>query len=184
MNGHQTASTPPGLDPGGPVPGGLAAGASMAGHSHIGFGLGRPGSRWEGHAYTQAYAYQLVIGRIGGWALPFPLALPQAITLIGAVVALVVSARSWYPLTGPIGAVVAVVMVGAVVHFVGAIRPEGRSVLNWLSGYGSLILSRLTGPQIVTPLPLGFAQSHDPLPGRCPKGIGDQSGQMPVLGGA
>lgn len=98
-----------------------------------------------GHSYTAAYRYQLVIGKVGGWAIPYPLTIPQAVTGLSAVVFAMVTASWWYPITGVGGllGVVALPIVG--IRVISRIRPEGRSVSDWLYGWGVAQRHGLTG---------------------------------------
>lgn len=98
-----------------------------------------------GHSYTAAYRYQLVIGKVGGWAIPYPLTIPQAVTGLSAVVLAMITASWWYPLTGMSGllGVVALPIVG--IRVISRIRPEGRSVSDWLYGWGVAQGHGLTG---------------------------------------
>lgn len=88
-----------------------------------------------GHSYTAAYRYQLVIGKVGGWAIPYPLTIPQAVTGIAMVLVVMFTASWWYPLTGLGGALIGVIAPFIGVRIVGQIRPEGRSVPDWLHGW-------------------------------------------------
>lgn len=93
------------------------------------------GNTVVGHSYTAAYRYQLVIGNIGGWAIPYPLTIPQAVVGLAAVLATMVTATWWYPLTGVAGAVMAVALPVIGVRLIARIRPEGRSVSHWIHGW-------------------------------------------------
>lgn len=98
-----------------------------------------------GHSYTAAYRYQLVIGKVGGWAIPYPLTIPQAITGLGSMVLAVVTASWWYPLTGAGGALGVIVLPLVAIRVIARIRPEGRSVSDWLYGWGVAQQQGLTG---------------------------------------
>ncbi|WP_336249182.1 hypothetical protein [Stomatohabitans albus] len=101
-------------------------------------GLGNEAQRersvvW-GHSYTAAYRYQLVMGKVGGWAIPYPLTIPQAVTGLTTVVSMMITASWWYPLTGVSGAVAAIIAPVLGMRFIARIRPEGRAVADWVQG--------------------------------------------------
>lgn len=98
-----------------------------------------------GHSYTAAYRYQLVIGKVGGWAIPYPLTIPQAVTGLSAIVLAMITASWWYPLTGISGVLGVVVLPIIGIRIISRIRPEGRSVSDWLYGWGVAQGQGLTG---------------------------------------
>lgn len=116
---------------------------------HTGGSAGQPAptatGTVTGHSYTAAYRYQLVIGKVGGWAIPYPLTIPQAVTGLSAVVLAMVTASWWYPHTGIGGALGVVVLPIVGIRVISRIRPEGRSVSDWLYGWGVAQGHGLTG---------------------------------------
>lgn len=92
------------------------------------------------HSYTHARRYPLVIGKIGGFALPTPLSPTQIATLVGVFVALLSSRRWWGAVVpGVVGLLVLVVVPGALTWSVRHLRMEGRSPIKMLFGVGSLL---------------------------------------------
>jgi hypothetical protein len=79
--------------------------------------------------YTHARRFPLVIGRIGGYALPTPLTPTQAVVLVGLATAEVLTRRWWAVLPGALDLVVAMLLPVAAAWAVRHARVEGRPPL-------------------------------------------------------
>lgn len=78
-------------------------------------------------SYTHARRFPLVIGRIGGYALPTPLTPAQVAVLLGGFWLLGASRRLWAVLPGPADVVVALALPIVAAWAVRHARVEGRS---------------------------------------------------------
>lgn len=88
----------------------------------------------ECRTYTHARRFPLVIGKIGGYALPTPLTPAQVVVLAGTV-ALELSTREWWArLPGALDLVVAMLLPIAAAWAVRHAMVEGRSPLRFLIG--------------------------------------------------
>lgn len=91
------------------------------------------------HNYTYARRYPLVLGRIGGWALPWPLTLPQLAVLLGGFVGLLATRSLWGAwLPGIVRLTVLVGLPPAAAWAVRHVRVEGRSPWRTAAGLVSL----------------------------------------------
>lgn len=86
--------------------------------------------------YTHARRFPLVIGKIGGYALPTPLSPAQLVVLLGTGGGLLTTRRIWAHLPGPLDAVVALVVPVALAYATRHVRIEGRSP--WRTARGVL----------------------------------------------
>jgi hypothetical protein len=87
------------------------------------------------YSYTYARRYPMVIGKIGGFALPTPLSPSQVVTLLGSFLGLLATRRWWGILTpGLVDAVFLIVVSGGLTWAVRHLRMEGRSPFKMLVG--------------------------------------------------
>ena len=87
------------------------------------------------HSYTHARRYPLVIGKIGGFALPSPLSPSQIATLLGSFFVMLVARRWWgFLLPGIADAVLLLLVPAAAAWAVRHLRMEGRSPVKMLMG--------------------------------------------------
>lgn len=98
------------------------------------------------HSYTRGRRHPMVVGRIGGWALPTPLSPAQLLAGLGTFSALAATAGVWQPATPGVAKIV--VLAGVPVAAGWAIRHarvEGRSPLRAAVGWLRLVLSPAAG---------------------------------------
>ena len=91
------------------------------------------------HSYTHARRYPLVIGKIGGFALPTPLSPSQIVTCLGSFLLLLVT-RGWWGMftSGALNVLVMFVVSGVLTWAVRHLRMEGRSPIKMLKGLVTL----------------------------------------------
>ncbi|MDH3369072.1 MAG: conjugal transfer protein [Gemmatimonadota bacterium] len=98
------------------------------------------------YSYTHARRFPLVIGKIGGFALPTPLSPSQLGTLLGSFFLMLASRRWWGVIVPGIGdALFLVVIPGTLTWAVRHLRMEGRSPVKMLFGVASLLLAPTQG---------------------------------------
>lgn len=101
--------------------------------------------------YTRARKHPLVIGKIGGWALPTPLSPPQLLVLLGSFGLLLYTRSVW----GHLGALANLLVQGgvplALTWAVRHLRIEGRPPLRTAAGFLSLATSPKGGVAHGTP---------------------------------
>lgn len=85
-------------------------------------------------SYTHARRFPLVIGKVGGYALPTPLTPAQVVVLLGTVVLELSTRRYWARFPGPLDLVVAMVLPLALAWAVRHATVEGRSPLRFAMG--------------------------------------------------
>ncbi|WP_370324949.1 TcpE family conjugal transfer membrane protein [Euzebya sp.] len=88
----------------------------------------------ECRTYTHARRFPLVIGKVGGYALPTPLTPVQVLVLVGLATAEILTRRWWAVLPGPLDLVVAMVLPVLAAWAVRHARVEGRSPLRYAMG--------------------------------------------------
>ena len=94
------------------------------------------------HSYTHARKYPLVIGKIGGFALPTPLSPSQIGMLLGSFFLLLATRRWWGMFTpGLFDVLVLVLVPGGLTWAVRHLRMEGRSPIKMLIGLVTLATS-------------------------------------------
>ena len=126
------------------------------------------GTLITGHSYTAAYRYQLVIGKVGGWAIPYPLTIPQAVAGLGSVVLTMFTVSWWYPLTGVSGVLLVVGLPVIGIRLISRIRPEGRSVADWIHGWAHAQYRGMTGGVVLN---LNPTVAHPGTPHADPVGV-------------
>lgn len=98
------------------------------------------------HNYTPGRRHPMVVGRIGGWALPTPLSPAQLLAGLGSFALLAVTGGLWQPLAPGI---LRVLVLGGVPLTAGwAVRHakvEGRSPVRAALGWLRLLMSPTTG---------------------------------------
>lgn len=98
------------------------------------------------HSYTHARRYPLVIGKIGGFALPTPLSPAQIITLLASFFVLLATRRWWGLFTpGLFDVLVLVIVPGTATWAVRHLRMEGRTPIKMLIGLVTLAASPTNG---------------------------------------
>ena len=96
------------------------------------------------HSYTHARRYPLVIGKVGGFALPTPLSPAQIGMLLGSFFVMLTTRRIWGALLpGMLNGVLLVVVPAALTWAIRHLRMEGRSPFKMLVGQ----LSYLAAPR-------------------------------------
>lgn len=93
--------------------------------------------------YTHARRFPLVIGKIGGYALPTPLTPAQVVVLLGTVTVEVFTRRHWAVLPGPSDLFVAMLLPVTLAWAVRHATVEGRSPLRFAMG----VLAYATRPR-------------------------------------
>ncbi len=86
-------------------------------------------------SYTHARRFPLVVGRIGGYALPTPLTPAQVVTLLGSALLLLATRRVWSVLPGRAEVLVAIGAPLLLSWSVRHARVEGRSPLRAAAGF-------------------------------------------------
>ncbi len=84
--------------------------------------------------YTHARRFPLVIGKIGGYALPTPLTPAQVVVLFTTIAAEIFTRRYWALLPGPADLIVAMVLPLGLAWGVRHATVEGRSPLRFAMG--------------------------------------------------
>lgn len=103
-------------------------------------------------SWTDARRFPLVVGRIGGFRLPFVLSLHQVAVLLTTFGGLVATRTVWAVL-GPVGNVLIVIGIPAVLTYaVRHLRIEGRSPVRSLLGLASLAATPRHGVNIDGPV--------------------------------
>lgn len=97
----------------------------------------------ECRTYTHARRFPLVIGKVGGYALPTPLTPAQVVVAIVTVVVELATRRWWAVLPGALDLVAAMVVPVVAVWTVRHAVIEGRSPLR----YGAGLLAYLLRPR-------------------------------------
>lgn len=98
------------------------------------------------HSYTHARRFPLVIGNIGGFALPTPLSPSQIGTLLGSFFVMLAARRWWGGIVPGLGDALLLVVVPATLTWaVRHLRMEGRSPVKMLVGIASLLLAPTQG---------------------------------------
>ena len=82
-------------------------------------------------SYTHARRFPLVIGKVGGYALPTPLTPAQVVVLLGTVTVELSTRQHWARFPGPIDLVVAMLLPLALAWAVRHATVEGRSPLRF-----------------------------------------------------
>lgn len=98
------------------------------------------------HSYTHARRYPLVIGKIGGFALPTPLSPAQIATMLASFFVLLATRRWWGLFTpGLFDVLVLVLAPAALTWAVRHLRMEGRSPIKMLIGLLTLAAAPSNG---------------------------------------
>ncbi|MGI9018772.1 MAG: TcpE family conjugal transfer membrane protein [Euzebya sp.] len=84
--------------------------------------------------YTHARRFPLVIGKVGGYALPTPLTPAQVVVLLGTITAELVTRHHWAVFPGPSDLVVAMILPVALAWAVRHATVEGRTPLRFAVG--------------------------------------------------
>lgn len=97
------------------------------------------------HSYTYARRYPLVIGKIGGAQLWWPLSVLQMSVLCASLITLFGTRSVWAHLSGPANLVIALGVPVALTWAVRHMRLEGRSPLRTLLGAATYALAPTHG---------------------------------------
>ena len=98
------------------------------------------------YSYTHARKFPLVIGKIGGFALPSPLSPSQIATLLGSFFLMLATRRWWGALTPGIGDALFMILIpGTLTWAVRHLRMEGRSPTKMLFGVVTLATAPTRG---------------------------------------
>ncbi|CAN5159420.1 hypothetical protein BH23ACT9_BH23ACT9_27900 [soil metagenome] len=84
--------------------------------------------------YTHARRFPLVIGKVGGYALPTPLTPAQVVVLLGTVAVLLSTRHHWARLPGAVNLLVAMALPIALAWAVRHATVEGRTPLRFAVG--------------------------------------------------
>lgn len=84
--------------------------------------------------YTHARRFPLVIGKVGGYALPTPLTPAQVVVLLGTVAVELATRQHWARLPGALDLLVAMVLPVVLAWGVRHATVEGRSPLRFARG--------------------------------------------------
>lgn len=84
--------------------------------------------------YTHARRFPLVIGKVGGYALPTPLTPAQVVVLLGTVTLELMTRQYWARFPGPLDLVVALILPVGLSWVVRHATVEGRSPLRFAMG--------------------------------------------------
>ena len=103
-------------------------------------------------AYTRARRFPLVIGSIGGYALPTPMTIPQAATLAATALALLATRSAWAHLPGQLDVLVLICVPIALAWAVRRMHGDGRSPLRAAAGWGRLLTAAPRGVVLGRPL--------------------------------
>lgn len=90
-------------------------------------------------SYTHARRFPLVIGRIGGYALPTPLTPTQVVVLLGSAGLLLATRDAWARLPGALDLVVGMLLPVAAAWAVRHAVVEGRSPMRFAVGVLSYV---------------------------------------------
>ena len=90
--------------------------------------------------YTHARRFPLVIGKVGGYALPTPLTPAQVVVLLGTTALLLSTRGVWARLPGPTDLVVAMAVPPVLAWAVRHARVEGRSPVRAAAGWLTYLL--------------------------------------------
>ncbi len=93
--------------------------------------------------YTHARRFPLVIGKIGGYALPTPLTPAQVVVLIGVTTAEISTRHLWAHLPGGLDLIAAMILPVALAWAVRHATVEGRTPLRYALG----VMTYLTRPR-------------------------------------
>lgn len=108
----------------------------------------------ECRTYTHARRFPLVIGKIGGYALPTPLTPAQVVVLVGTAAAEVFTRHHWAVLPGPADLVVAMIVPVTLAWAVRHATFEGRSPLRFAVGLMSYAARPRRGLRDGRPVPV------------------------------
>lgn len=101
----------------------------------------------ECRTYTHARRFPIVIGKIGGYALPTPLTPTQVVVLLGVTGAELVTRGWWARLPGALDLLVAMLLPVLAAWAVRHAVVEGRSPLQALVGYLTYLMAPRHGLQ-------------------------------------
>ncbi|HVX17438.1 MAG TPA: TcpE family conjugal transfer membrane protein [Acidimicrobiales bacterium] len=94
--------------------------------------------RVECVTFTHARRHPMVLGKIGGWTMPWQLSVAQLVVL-GVAYAVVFVARPLWAHLGPVNVLVLVAGPWVPAWLVRNGRVEGRDALRWLAGLGDYL---------------------------------------------
>lgn len=110
------------------------------------------------HSYTHARRFPLVVGKIGGYALPTPLTPAQVAALLGSAGALLLTRELWSVLPGRAELLVAVGLPLLLTWLVRHARIEGRPPLRAAVGFAAYALRPRLGVRRGRPVRPGRPQ--------------------------
>ena len=99
----------------------------------------------ECRTYTHARRHPLVIGKVGGWALPTPVTPTQLAVGVASFLALLYTRSAWAHLSGPVNLVVHACLPLCVMWMARHLRVEGRTPLRAAIGWLTYAFSPRAG---------------------------------------